>query len=114
MARKYEEDYDEEEYDEEDYEEYDDEYDDDEEYDEEDYYEDRAAFRHSRRIKNQIIVWIVTVILLALVVIGVIFGINTIIDRISASKAATEQMLQEQAEENKDGEPVAVEAPSAE
>lgn len=67
----------EEEYSEEEYDEYDEEYDDDYSAD------SRAEYRHSRRVRNQAIVIVVTIILVLGILAGGFFGVTKLISFIS-------------------------------
>lgn len=77
-----------------------------EEYDE---IELRRQWRHKRRIRNQIIAYIVTGILLVGIIAGAGIGVHTAVTAMNDKKHAEE--LQAQLEELEETEPVVVEAP---
>lgn len=81
-----------------------------EEYDEE---MERREFRRKRRIRNQVIAYIGTVVVLAGIVGGAVFGIHRVVTAINDKKHAQElqQQLQELAES--ENETVTVEAPES-
>ena len=87
-----------------DYDEYDNsedygEYDDyEEEYEEDDYEEysedERAAFRHSRKMRNQLIAYIVLLVLILGILAGGYFGISALLDRVNSSKKDTQTVTE--------------------
>lgn len=106
MGKKRYDEPDEEEYQDEEYEE---EYSDDEEYSE----DDRAYFRHQRRTRNTVIVWVVTIILVLAVLGGAAFGVLKLMDVVSARSEANDlkQQLQELEAQNESEEPIEIETP---
>ena len=70
---------------------------------------DRREYRHKRRIRNQIIAYVVSGVLLAAVVFGAGIGIHEAAEMINDKKHTEE--LQKQLEELAEEEPVIVEAP---
>lgn len=93
-------------------------FEDDEEYD--DYYDDsiageldRRAYRHRRRVQNQIIVICVTAVLGALIVVGCIIGVKKLTESLDGRRV--QEAVEEQTDESlEEAEPIAVEAPAAE
>lgn len=78
----------------------------DETYDEE---EMRRELRHKRRIKNQVIAYIVTGLFVVALIGGVAFGVSKFVKVMNDKKHAEE--LQEQLQELEETEPVVIEAP---
>lgn len=107
-GKKYEEEYDEE------LEDYEEDYEDDDEEDYEDDYDDeenRAYFRHKRRIRNQTICIIVMIVLVLALLAGIGYGSFKLTDYIHEQKKAQElnQEIRDAVEENK--EPATIETP---
>lgn len=79
-----------------------------EEYDEE---LERREYRHKRRVRNQIIAYVVSGIILAVALVGAGLGVSKVVSVFSDKKHAEE--LQAQLEELEAEEPVIIEAPVA-
>ena len=49
---------------------------------------DRAIYRHQRRIKNTVIVFIISLIIVLILSAGISFGVNRVIDRLGSKPKA--------------------------
>ncbi len=70
---------------------------------------DRREYRHKRRVRNQIIAYVVSAVLLAVIIFGAGVGVHEATKLLNEKKHAQE--LQAQLEELEEEEPVIVEAP---
>lgn len=72
---------------------------------------DRREFRRKRRIRNQIISYISTGIILAVIIAGAVLGIRKAGSVLNEKRRAKEQQVQAEEEQNRQEEPAVVEAP---
>ena len=94
-----------------DYDDYDnDEYDDDED-DYEESFEERAAYRHKRAVRNRILAFVTVIILLAAISAGIVYGVNRLLALNSSRQQTIELQKQLQELEEMENEKKAIEAP---
>ncbi len=71
---------------------------------------DRRAYRHRRRVRNQIIVTVVTILLLAGIAAGCVFGVSKLAGMFGTGTSGA--VTEEAAPESDQGEQIVIEGPS--
>ena len=76
---------------------------------------ERSIYRHKRRIRNQVICYLVMILILAALAAGAIFGINKAISYFEKDAQAKELQKQlEELERQNEAEQIAIESPESE